>query len=171
MVICSHTHHPILVSSEVKSWVNLAQEGRHQAMGGETRLNHWRAEVKLLSFFSLKCFKCAQSTCAVPKIKYPLSYTKSQCKGYMSGTAYLWDGWETESLLQRGKTHGSKEKSTPYFLFFRKMVIKTTKRAKLKPFNSTSCRSEGCSPTLRSCLTHPLPSCPSCKSCQESDVL
>lgn len=112
--------------------------------------------------------KCAQSTCAVPKIKYPLSYTNSQCKGYMSGTAYLWDGWETESLLQRGKTHGSKEKSTPYFLFFRKMVIKTIRRAKLKPFNSTSCRSEGCSPTLRSCLTHPLPSCPSCKSCQES---
>lgn len=112
--------------------------------------------------------KCGQSTSAVLKIKYPLLYSNSQCKGYMSGTAYLWDGWQTGSLLQREKTHGSKEKNIPYFLFLRKMVIKTIKRVELKPFNSTSCRSAECSPTLRSCLTHPLPSCPSCKSCQES---
>lgn len=125
-------------------------------MESETRLNHWRAEVQLLLSLQPKISTCGQFTSAVWKIKHPLSYTNSQCKGYMSGTAYLWDGWETESLLQRGKTHASKEKNTPHFLFFRKMVIKTIKRAKLKPFNSTSCRSAECSPTLRLCLTHPL---------------
>lgn len=70
--------------------------------------------------------------------------------------------------IQKKNAHGSKEKNTPYFLFFRKMVLKSNKRAKLKPFNSTSCRSAEYSPTLRSCLMHPLPRCPSCKSWQES---
>lgn len=109
-----------------------------------------------------------QPTSAVSKITYPLLHTNSQCKGYMNGSAYVWDGWETVSLLQRGKTQGSTEKNTSYFLFFSKVLIKPIKRAILEPFNSTSCRSAECSPTLRSCLTHPLPSCPSCKSCQES---
>lgn len=49
-----------------------------------------------------------------------------------------------------------KRKTHLIFYFFRKMAIKTIKRAKLKPFNPSSCRSAECSPTLRSCLTHPL---------------
>lgn len=105
---------------------------------------------------------------AVSKIKCPILYVNRQRKGYVSENAYLHDGWGTESLLYRTKKpHMELKTKNTYFLLFRTMVLKN-RRAKLKPFNSTSCRSAEYSPTLRSFLMHPLPRCPSCKSWQES---
>lgn len=137
-------------------------------MGGETRLNHWRAEVKLLSFFSLKCLSVHSPHVLCQKLSILFHILTANAKVTWVELRICGMDEKLKVCYREQKHMEVKRKAQLIFYFFRKMVIKTIKRAKLKPFNSTSCRSERCSPTLRSCLTHPLPSCPLCKSCQES---
>lgn len=56
------------------------------------------------------------------------------------------------------KMHGSKEKK--HFLYVKEMVLKNSKRAKLKPFKLRSCRRTECSVPLRLLRCIPSPGAP-----------
>lgn len=122
-------------------------------------------------FFSLKICTSGQSTsllCQKLSVLFYILTDNAKFTWVKHVSACRMRNWKSEK--HRGKTHmGVKKKNTPYFLgFFRKMLTKKGKRAKSKSFHSTSWRSAEHPPTLRVCLMHSLPRCPSCKSCQGS---
>lgn len=122
------------------------------------------------SFFSLKMCKCGQSTsllCQKSSVLFHVLTDNAKFIWVKYISACWMRNWEFEK--HRGKTHmGVKKKTHLIFWFFlgRWLQKKKAKRAKLKSFNSMSCRTAGHPPTLRACLMHSLSRCPSCKSCQ-----